>query len=196
MRSRVPQHMSASLLCQSHPLLFCGNLRFHLEDHLCQQPFTVLSGFSVDVAGMLFAVRPDGGIAAFPQMIIDLSDAPGAWFTAFPFVRLESAGSELLGCGSRLRCGLDLADSMVNLSCRRLPHLVSDMRVDVQRGAAGHMADHRGKGLDIHSVFQRHGGEQVTQVVETDMSAPGPLQNGSQVLADGGGVQGQVIFPR
>ena len=85
---------------------------------------------------MLFAVRPDGGVASLPQVVVDLSDAPGAWFTAFPFVRLEGAGSELPGCGSRLRRGLDLADSLVDFTCRRLPHLISDMCVDVQRGAA------------------------------------------------------------
>ena len=50
------------------------------------------------------------------------------------------------------------------------------------------MPDHRGEGFDIDSVFQRHGGEQVTQVVEADVFAPCPLQNGGQVFADRGGV--------
>lgn len=38
-------------------------------------------------------------------------------------------------------------------------HLVRDMSVDVQRGAAGHMADDRGKGLHIHAVLQGGSGE-------------------------------------
>ena len=95
--SSVPRLISACLFFQLQPLLFCGNLRFHLEDHLCQQLFAVLSGFSVDVAGMLFAVRPDGGVTALPQMVVDLSDAPSAWFAAFPLVRLEGAGSMFSG---------------------------------------------------------------------------------------------------
>ena len=33
------------------------------------------------------------------------------------------------------------------------------MSVDVQRGAAGHMADDRGKGLHIHAVLQGGSGE-------------------------------------
>lgn len=187
--------MSASLLCQSHPLLFCGNFRFHLENHFRQLFFAFIFTVGVGVPGMFFAVRPDGGVASLPQMIVDLSDAPGAWFTAFPFVRLEGAGSELPGCGSRLRCGLDLADPLVNLKRRCLPHLVSNMRIDVQRGAAGYVANYRGESLDVHAVLQGHGSEQVTQVVETDVSAPGPFQNCGQMLADRGGIQGQIVFP-
>ena len=59
-------------LCQSHPLLFGSNLRFHLENHLCQQLLTVFSGFGIDIAGVLFAVRPDGEVAALPQAVVDL----------------------------------------------------------------------------------------------------------------------------
>lgn len=45
-------------------------------------------------------------------------------------------------------------------------HLVRDMSVDVQRGAAGHMADDRGKGLHIHAVLQGGSGEGMPQIVE------------------------------
>ena len=170
------------------PLLFSGDLHFHLEDHLRQQLLTFLSGLGVDIAGMLFAVRPDGGVAALPQVVVDLSDASGAWLATFTLVRLEGAGSGFL-CGGFCFCRkLGLADSPVDFACRCLPHLIGDVGVDVQRGAAGHVPDHRGEGFDIDSVFQRHGGEQVTQVVEADVFAPGPLQNGGQMLADGSGV--------
>ena len=170
------------------PLLFSGDLHFHLEDHLRQQPLTVLSGLGVDVAGMLFAVRPDWGVAALPQMVVDLSDAPGSCLAPLALVRPECAGSGFL-CGGFCFCRkLGLADSPVDFACRCLPHLIGDVGVDVQRGAAGHVPDHRGEGFDIDSVFQRHGGEQVTQVVEADVLAPGPLQNRSQVFTDGGGI--------
>ena len=77
---------------------------------------------------------------------------------------------------------------MVDLACRRLPHLVCDVSVDVQCGAAGHMPNHRGEGLDVHPMLQRHGGEQVAEIMEADVFATGPLQNGGQMLADGSGV--------
>ena len=48
------------------------------------------------------------------------------------------------------------------------------MSVDVQRGAAGHMADDRGKGLHIHAVLQGGSGEGMPQIVE-----PNPGQSGS-----------------
>lgn len=35
------------------------------------------------------------------------------------------------------------------------------MSVNIQRGAAGHMADDGRKGLDVHAVFQGGGGEGV-----------------------------------
>ena len=170
------------------PLLFSGDLRFHLENHLRQQPLTVLSGLGVDVAGMLFAVRPDGGVAALPQVVIDLCDASGAWLATFTLVRLEGAGSGFLCGGFCLRFELSLANPLVNLACRRLPHLVRDMGVDVQRSAAGNVTNHRGESFDIHSMLQGHGGEQVAEIMEADMLAPGSLQTGGQVFADGGGV--------
>ncbi|WP_295748679.1 hypothetical protein, partial [uncultured Oscillibacter sp.] len=58
LRSRVPRLISTSLLFQPQPLLFSGDLRFHLEDHLLRQLLTVLFGFGVNVAGLLFTVRP------------------------------------------------------------------------------------------------------------------------------------------
>lgn len=170
------------------PLLFSGDLHFHLEDHLRQQPLTVLSGLGVDVAGMLFAVRPDGGVAALPQVVIDLCDASGAWLATFTLVRLEGAGSGLSWHWLILHLCLRFDAALVNLHCRCTAHLIGDMGVDVQRGAAGHMPDYRGEGLDIHSMLQGHGGEQVAEAVEADMLAPGSLQNGGQVFADGGGV--------
>ena len=47
------------------------------------------------------------------------------------------------------------------------------MSVDVQRGAAGHMADDRGKGLHIHAVLQGGSGEGMPQIMEANMLALG-----------------------
>ena len=49
------------------------------------------------------------------------------------------------------------------------------MGVDIQRGAAGHMADDRGKGLHIHAVLQGGSGEGMPQIMEANMLALGAL---------------------
>ena len=64
--------LSACLFAEAHSLFFCGNLRFHLLYHLCQQPLALLFAVGVDIARMLFAVWPDGGVAAFPELVVDL----------------------------------------------------------------------------------------------------------------------------
>ena len=137
---------------------------------------------------MLFAVRPDGGVAALPQVVIDLCDASGAWLAALALVRLEGAGSGLSWHRLILHLCLRFDDALVNLHCCCTAHLIGDMGVDVQRSAAGNVTNHRGESFDIHSMLQGHGGEQVAEVVEADVLAPGPLQNRSQVFTDGGGV--------
>ena len=50
------------------------------------------------------------------------------------------------------------------------------MGVDVQRGAAGHMADDRRKSLHIHAVFQGGSGESMPQIVEPEVLAVSPFQ--------------------
>ena len=145
---------------------------------------------------MLFAVRPDGGIPSLPQIVVDLSDAPSAWFAAFPLVRLEGAGGEFPGRGFRLLCGLDLADSPVDFACCRLSHLIGDVGVDVQCGAAGHVPDHRGEGLDVHSVFQGHGGKQVPEIVKSDAGQVGVFQQYLQSAVGGAGIDGQLWLQR
>ena len=91
-RSRVLQravYLSACFGMVSQPFFLSGNLRFHLDDHLCQLFFTFLFTVSVSVSRMLFAVRPDRGVSALPQMVIDLSDASGPRLTPLTFVSLE-----------------------------------------------------------------------------------------------------------
>ena len=68
------------------------------------------------------------------------------------------------------------------------------MSVDVQRGAAGHMADDRGKGLHIHAVLQGGSGEGMPQIVEPKSLAVSPFQYGGQPLPDSGGVHRGIFF--
>ena len=88
--------LSASLLFQPQPILFRSDLRFHLEDHLRQQLFTFLSGLGVNISRMLLAIRPDWGVAALPQVVVDLSDASGACLRRLPLY-----GWKVLGAGFR-----------------------------------------------------------------------------------------------
>ena len=60
------------LFAEVQPLLFSGDLRFHLLYHLCQQPFALLFAVGVDVARVLFSVGPDRGVAALPELVVDL----------------------------------------------------------------------------------------------------------------------------
>ena len=43
----------------------------------------------IDILQVLLAVGPDGGVAAFPEMVIDLCDTAGADYAAIAFVGLE-----------------------------------------------------------------------------------------------------------
>ena len=49
------------------------------------------------------------------------------------------------------------------------------MGVDIQRGAAGHMADDSGERLYIHPVLQGGSGEGMPQIMEANMLALGAL---------------------
>ena len=54
---------------------------------------------------------------------------------------------------------------------RVLLHIVCDMGVNVQCGGAGNMADDGRQRLHIHPMFQCIGGENVSEVVESDLFA-------------------------
>lgn len=123
-------------------------------------------------------------------MVVDLGDTACARFMPLVFVRLEGAGGGLSRCCLCLHLWFNSGDALVDFCCRRSPHLVRDVGVYVQRSAAGHMADDGGQGLDVHAVFQRGGSEGVAQVVETDVLALGPLQDGVEPFSNGGGVSG------
>ncbi len=63
--------------------------------------------------------------------------------------------------------GVCTADLSVDSHSCLLLHGVGDMTVYVECGLGADVADHGGKGLDVHAVFNRHGGEGVAEVVES-----------------------------
>lgn len=58
------------------------------------------------------------------------------------------------------------------------------------------MTDNGGESLDVHAVFQRCGGESVSQIMKPDVLAVCPFQYGGQPLADSSGISGRVIVQR
>ena len=89
------EHRFSSLCgsCRSlEPLPFSGNLRFHLNNQVCQLLLTFFLTVCVDIPGEAAAVGKSGGISSFPQGFVDLADAPGAGFAALAFVGLEGGG--------------------------------------------------------------------------------------------------------
>ena len=88
---------------------------------------------------------------------------------------------------------MPLANALVDFYRRCPAHLIGDMGVDVQRGAAGDVTDDGGEGLDVHTVLQRGRAECVTQIVEPYLFALSPLQDGLQPLSDGGRIAGRVL---
>ena len=135
------------------PFFFRGDLYLHLLNEFGQQPLAFFSGLCIDIAGVFFTVRPDGRVAAFPEMIVDLADTAGAWFAALPLVWLKGAGSRFSGSNFRFCLWRFTPNPQVDL-CSRCPlHLVCHMGVNVQRGAAGHMTDDGRESLYIHAVL-------------------------------------------
>ena len=78
-------------------LLLGGDLRFHFSNHFRQQLFAFLLAVGIDVAGVLFAVRPDGGIPPFPELLIDLGDTARASLAPLALVGLKCAGGGFPG---------------------------------------------------------------------------------------------------
>lgn len=70
------------------------------------------------------------------------------------------------------------------------------MGVDIQRGAAGHVADDGAQRLDVHSVLQRGGGEGVPEIVEPEALTLRPLQHCLEPFPDGGRIHGGILLDR
>ena len=80
------------------------NFRFHLLDQRLQLLLALLTGVSVDIAGVLFAIGPLGGVASLEEVVIDLADTAGTGPALAAHLGLEVGHSRLfrLGWGSFL----------------------------------------------------------------------------------------------
>ena len=107
-------------------------------------------------------------------MVIEFADASGAWFPFLPHIGPEVHDAFPL----RLRFfpWFCLADAPVNAGGSSTLHITGDVGVDVQRCHRGHMAQHGGEGLYVHTIFQRQRREGVTQIMKSDTLAVCPLQ--------------------
>ena len=80
------------------PLRFC-DLCLHLHDQGLELLLTLLAGVGIDIAGVLFAVGPFGGLAAFKEMVVDLTDAAGTGSALAAHIGLEVGHSRLFCLG-------------------------------------------------------------------------------------------------
>ena len=58
------------------------------------------------------------------------------------------------------------------------------MGVGVQRETRGVVTQHRGHGLHVHAVLERHRREGVTEIVESDAGQPCPFQHPLEYVQD------------
>ena len=79
-------------------LPLCGDLLFHLDDQFCQFLLTFFFAVGVDISCEATTAGEPGGIPSFPQVLIDLADAPSAGFATLSFVGLEGGGSWFSWC--------------------------------------------------------------------------------------------------
>ena len=111
-------------------------------------------------------------------MVVDLSDAACSGCAPLTLVGLESAGGWFLGCYVSLclrwAC---FPNALVDLCCRFPPHLIGDMGVDVQRGAAGYVPDDGGECFRVHTVFQCGSTERMSKIMKSDLFTPGAFQD-------------------
>ena len=71
------------------------NFRFHLLDQRLQLLLAFLAGMGVDIAGVLFTIGPLGRVAAFEEMVVDLTDTAGAGSALAAYVGLEIGHARL-----------------------------------------------------------------------------------------------------
>ena len=92
-------HVDFAKIHQS--LCFC-NFCLHLHDQYPQLLLAFLASVGVDVAGVLFAIRPFGRIAPFKEMAFDLTDAARSGRVDFSYVGLgwKTTMVDAFGCGA------------------------------------------------------------------------------------------------
>ena len=114
------------------------------------------------------------------------------WAGSFVSTGLSSpAFSGLEGCYGTLRLDnscillhLRFCNTLVNLHRYPLAHLVGDMRVGIQGGCAGYMAQDGGQRLDIHPMSQGVGCESMPQIMKSHQLTARMLQQCVEPPAD------------
>ena len=95
----LPLRWPPIALAQIHQPLRFRDLRFHLHDQHLQFLLALLTGVGVDIAGVLFTIGPLGRVAAFEEMVVDLTDAAGAGSALAAHIGLEVGHSRLFRLG-------------------------------------------------------------------------------------------------
>ena len=121
---------STCYIFRFHTVFSSDDLCLHFPDQFCQLFLTLGFRFRVDVPGYALAVD-DGGIAALPQVVVDLADTSGARFAPLSLVGSEGAGDGFLGHGLLSGFRFGSPDPPVDLVRRALPHGVGNMGVGV-----------------------------------------------------------------
>ena len=100
----LPLQRASIALAQILQPLCLRDLCLHLHDQHFQFFLALLVGVGVDIAGVLFAVGPLWRVAAFKQVVVDLTDAAGTGPALAAHVGLEIGHTRLfrLGRGSFL----------------------------------------------------------------------------------------------
>ena len=176
-------------LCRFHLFLLGCDLRFLFCYHLGEVFLAFLSRLCVDVEFLSTAIGESWIEASFPQAVIDLIYAPCAGLAVFGLPRLEiffhSARflySRLYLCfGHRCVCTADFA---VNFDRCLGSHGVGHVGIDVEGGLRADVSYHIGQYLYVHSVFERHGGKCVAQVVEADLLTSRPFKEQLESLIE------------
>lgn len=153
--------LSACLHLVFYSNLFSGDFRFHLGNHLRQQFFAFLLAVGIDIPGVPPAIGPFWGEPTLPKVVVKagyaarsgLADFALIWIKSGPMARFSGlAGYTLAGVDSRCT-RLAFGNAPIDLHCRRPPHIIGDVGVDVQRGAAGDVADDGGQRFHVHAMF-------------------------------------------
>ena len=71
------------------------NLCLHLHNQHLQLLLALLAGIGVDIAGVLFAIGPLGGVASLEEVVIDLADTAGTGPALAAHIGLEVGHSRL-----------------------------------------------------------------------------------------------------
>lgn len=93
-KSMLRRKRTAGALCFSASLWVCfhgSDLLLHLPNQLGKLLLTFLFGGGIDIADHTLSID-GGGVAAIPEMVVNLADTAGAGLAALTLVGLEGGG--------------------------------------------------------------------------------------------------------